>query len=249
MDHYTAKGWGVRILPYIEQLELGDRYGEEFGTLGIYGPTQIDLGLNRIKIFICPSDQQDELIWVGSTANTYTNHPEGIMFYTTNAGGVADTQSAWEPGLTVPVIHGDGMMLNIESVRIRDVFDGTSNTLMVGEVTGDESGTNNGHQWVHYTLFSTVEGINGPTSIPGSGVFNYGAGKLGSRPRDTFSSYHPGGAHFQMVDGSVQFLSEFIDQDVSKRPNDTRRWGANIRDGLVNKGSDPAWATWGGYQR
>ena len=205
LDEYYAKGWGVRILPYIEQVELANLYSVENGIWGIYGPNQIDLGLNRIQMFQCPSDPQDELIAVGSNANTYTNHPNGIMFYKTNAGGVADSRSPWEQG--IPIIHGDGMLLNILPVRIRDVFDGTSNTLMVGEVTGGEPGSNDGYQWVHYNLFSTVFGINGPASIPGEGVFT-------SRTRETFSSYHPGGAHFQMADGSVQFISENTDADV-----------------------------------
>ena len=207
LEEYYGKGWAVRILPFIEQLELGEQFNNENGIWGIYGPNQVKLGLQRIKILQCPSDNQDELIAVGSTANTYLNHPKGIMFYKTNAGGVADSQLAWEAGKAgqLPIIWGDGMLLNIRPIRIRDVFDGTSQTLMVGELTGGEPGSNRGHQWVHYNLFSTAFGLNGPGSIPGEGVFNRNAAT------DTFSSYHPGGCHFQLADGSVQFVSENID--------------------------------------
>ena len=211
LDQYYAKGWGVRILPYMEQLELSNLYSEENGIWGIYGPNQIDHGLNRIEMFQCPSDPQDELMGVGGNGNTYTNHPNGIMFYKTNVGGVADSVSPWAVGEIggIPSVNGDGMMLNFNSVGIRDVFDGTSNTLMVGELTGGEPGSNRGHQWVHYNLFTTFNGINGDGTIPGSGVFQ--------RPPlldDSFSSYHPGGCHFQIADGSAQFISEFIDADV-----------------------------------
>ena len=211
LDQYYAKGWGVRILPYMEQLELSNLYSEENGIWGIYGPNQIDHGLNRIEMFQCPSDPQDELMGVGGNGNTYTNHPNGIMFYKTNVGGVADSVSPWAVGEIggIPSVNGDGMMLNFNSVGIRDVFDGTSNTLMVGELTGGEPGSNRGHQWVHYNLFTTFNGINGDGTIPGSGVFQ--------RPPlldDSFSSYHPGGCHFLRADGSAHFESENMDQVV-----------------------------------
>ena len=208
-NEYYAKGWAVRILPFIEQVALADLFAIENGIFGIYGPNQIDLGLNRIDVLQCPSDPQDEWIHVGTNANTYTNCPIGICFYKTNAGGAADSVSAWEPGELGQIhsVNGDGMMLNFNSVRIRDVYDGTSNTLMVGELTGGEPGSNRGLQWVHYNLFTTEFGINGPGSIPGDGVFT-------RTHSDTFSSYHPGGCHFQIADGSVQFISEFIDANV-----------------------------------
>ena len=211
LTEYYGKGWGVRILPYMEQLEVSNQYGMEHGIWGIYGPHQIDLGLNRIKLFACPSDPQDELIFIGGSHHQWPNHPRGIMFYKTNAGGVADSQASWKPPtsnfLQCPTIDGDGMLLNVRPVRIRDVFDGTSNTLMVGELTGGEVGTNQGHQWVHFNLFTTLFGINGPASIPGDGVFT----RTGN---DTFSSYHPGGCHFLRADGSVKFESENIDHVI-----------------------------------
>jgi len=50
----------------------------------------------------------------------------------------------------------------------------------------------------------SINGINGPGSIPGDGIFT----RTGF---DGFFSYHPGGCHFQLADGSVRFISETID--------------------------------------
>ena len=209
LEEYYAKGWAVRILAYLEQVELSNLYGAENGIWGIYGPNQIDLGLKRIEQYLCPSDPQDELIWVGTTGNAYTNHEIGIAIYKTNVGGVADSRSGWEPGKEggTPIIEGDGMLLNIQPIRIRDVFDGTSNTLMIGELAGGEQGSHQGHWWNHFNLFSTALGINGPGSIPGEGFFQ-------RTLDDTFSSYHPGGCHFLRADGSAHFESETIDQVI-----------------------------------
>ena len=57
-------------------------------------------------------------------------------------------------------------------------------------------------------MFSTVMRINRPNTIPGAGTFLIWATEPG------FSSYHPGGAHFLRVDGSVKFESENMDQAV-----------------------------------
>ena len=209
LTSYYGKGWGVRILPYLELVELGKSYDVEFGIWGIYGPHQVELGLTRIETFQCPSDGQDELIGVGSNLNPYTNHPDGIYFYETNVGGVADSQSPWKVNGQCPIVEGDGMLLNLKRVRIRDVVDGTSKTLLVGELTGGEQGSAQGHQWVHFNLFTTLFGINGPDTIPGGDDFKRTA-------TDCFSSYHPGGCHFARADGSVHFESQDLDALVLK---------------------------------
>lgn len=43
------------------------------------------------------------------------------------------------------------------------------------------------------------------------GAFAYAAFSTGQR---SFSSYHPGGCHFALVDGSVHFISATVDADV-----------------------------------
>jgi prepilin-type processing-associated H-X9-DG protein len=87
------------------------------------------------------------------------------------------------------------------------VSDGTSKTLMAGEVTGGQPGSKNGWIWVHFDLASPFWGINGVGTIPGTGVYT----RTGD---DGFSSYHRGGCHFALVDGSVQFIRDSIDAKV-----------------------------------
>ncbi len=197
VEDYYARGWTLRILPYIEQTELDNLYSVDTGILGVYSPDVIGLARNRIDMFQCPSDPQDELIHIGS----------GIMFHSTNVGGVADSQAAWKVNFQCHTIDGDGMLYNLYPVRIRDVFDGTSNTVMVGELTGGEVGSHQGNQWVHFNVFSTIEGINGLGTIPGEGFFE-------RLETSGFSSYHPGGCHFLRADASVHFESENMDQVV-----------------------------------
>ena len=202
---YNGPGWGIMFLPYIEESAVDDMWQED-GPGGIYGPNNSKVPRNRIDPFMCPSDPQDEQVY-----NTVIFGNQ-INWWNTNMGGVADSTNAWSEdrqcyiGDNRPkyILAGDGMLANKTAVRIRDVTDGTSQTLFIGEITGGEPGSDTGWTYANGTLFSTGWGINGAGTIPGEGEFI-------SSGEPPFSSYHPGGCHFSRVDGSVQFVHQDTD--------------------------------------
>ena len=202
-DFYGA-GFCVFLLPYLEQVVIDDQWdwqGE--GIWGVYGPRNIYVGKHRIDVYLCPSDPQDELLDIGAQ----WGNP--IRWWNTNVAGVSDSFSAWEVQsnpVSRPINNGDGMLMNLRAFRVSQVFDGTSNTLMVGEITNGEPGSFQGMPWAHWNLGSPFLGINGPGTIPGEGVY--------SRTGDDFSSFHPGGCHFLRADGSARFESENMDQVI-----------------------------------
>jgi prepilin-type processing-associated H-X9-DG protein len=81
------------------------------------------------------------------------------------------------------------------------VTDGTSHTLILGEVIADPKVKNNGFFWSTWDILHTKNGIN-------TTLLNYVS------PWDvatqSFASYHKGGCNFAFADGHVTFLTETI---------------------------------------
>jgi prepilin-type processing-associated H-X9-DG protein len=88
------------------------------------------------------------------------------------------------------VVSGAGCIFDGDkSARFRDVLDGTSNTLMVGEVS---------ELWIPWTKPEDVDITQFPRLNDPKG----------------FSSDHAGGIQFLYVDGHVQFVNENIDAEI-----------------------------------
>src|SRR6185503_11163628 len=102
----------------------------------------------------------------------------------------------------------DGMFFHNSSTRMRDIADGTSNTIFLGErKTVDSLG------W-HSTWVGVVAGgEEAVTRILGVSDHtpNHPAQHI-----DDYSSWHTGGVHVLLGDGRVRFISENIDYVVYK---------------------------------
>ena len=216
---YMFFSWAVYLMPYMERDVLYDDI--DFSAYWGYFDSTSGDGLSNNEIskivltgFLCPSDPQSgELVWVtGST-------PQPDCAFTSMCGvsDSADWIEGWY-GYGVKAKNfpiNDGIMGANETCKVSDIRDGTSHTLMVGEVTGGGPGSYRGYLWISECLSDTKDGINGPFTAIG-GIF---PGMPGSIPGMTsmdsgFSSHHPGGCHFLRADGSVSFLVEDISQHL-----------------------------------
>jgi prepilin-type N-terminal cleavage/methylation domain-containing protein/prepilin-type processing-associated H-X9-DG protein len=190
------------LLPYIEQDNLQKQLNlnvREYGNCN--GPNST--GAQVVKILICPSDNMPNPV------STYTTGGVTYYFGMNSYGGNGGTRSWYISSMTT-----DGMFYINSQVRIRDIQDGTSNTLMFGERYHNDPvyagiSTLGGWAWANYNapqdyLLSTCVPINF-TLPPGTqlGYPNY--------PEDdrvcAFGSGHTSGANFCFADGSVHFLT------------------------------------------
>ena len=207
-DGINGAGWGTMILPFLDQTNL---YGLFDVNVAIEAPANAAFLETRLSVFRCPSDPQPDTFEIeeeGNPGNVLARLP--IANYIGSFGTVELDGCENAPG-TAPVAAngqcvGDGVLYHNSHIRLRDIVDGTSNTIVVGErLTRVAAG------W-HSTWTGMVsEGEEAFQRILGSAdhVPNDPAAHF-----DDFSSQHTGGAQFVLGDGSVHFVSENIDLGV-----------------------------------
>ncbi len=197
--------WGVHLLPFLDQAVRYnniDFVGNTGNVLNNAANYDANTRLGPVSAFLCPTNPQQDSI-VNKNGGFSSLLQAGMP--RTDMGGVADSDD-WRCDANYPRTDGNGLLYNLSKVRFSSVTDGLSNTLALGEITGNANSATglNGNSYAAYSIFGVKDGINGIYTVPGGGAFAF-------RPQG-FSSHHVGGAHFTLGDGSVRFISENIHQ-------------------------------------
>ncbi len=158
------------------------------------------------------------------TATTGVRATISNLAYNGNGGG--QRHGVLYGHLNIPAFGAAG--LSYKDSRIADITDGTSNTFIIGERTGGDKlyarrtvltgaavpilvGVNgggwgdaiNGEHWI--TGSPDAGPPNPLNGNPPEGPSAINSTNINGR---AFHGFHPGGCHFGMADGSVQFISE-----------------------------------------
>lgn len=226
--------WHAMILPQIEQTSLYNTLiWQETGPGNwdaVGSPNTAACG-TLIPVFRCPSMPVEAHI---------DNTPAGTVMpgrvptsYRVSAGGnpMSDDVStipAGTPSWAVALEDKtcDGIFYGCSRTNLRDVTDGTTNTIMVGESYCDPKYTKNGQEMDYWQIGAPQIG-NWVLGGTGGTEYTEGLGSTGPRINSrldplangvimeiAFGSYHTGGAFFTMADGSVKFISENVDLPV-----------------------------------
>jgi prepilin-type N-terminal cleavage/methylation domain-containing protein len=227
--------WNVYILPYIEEGTLYDLFDRGKGSFNggpnREGPNKLIHGLNRIDGFLCPSAEQLLAKHGSSTlvdgSQSYTSHYYGIMGPKgTDSAGRKYAMEKVNTGYTSGCCGGfaaQGVLRRDEATNMREILSGTSHTLLLGEIANQDGpgfgdsvvGGGDGASWVRGVGFG-VEPVN-VTGMSSAKNVADGINVIPVLFNDiSFSSSHPGGAHFARCDASVDFISEDIDLFVYK---------------------------------
>ncbi|MCA9068000.1 MAG: DUF1559 domain-containing protein, partial [Planctomycetaceae bacterium] len=185
--------WTMALLPFLDQESAFNHYDL---TKGVYAPENAEVRRSEINVYMCPSSP---------TVRGRT--PAGEDIPESSYVGCHHHEEA-------PIdVKQSGVFYLNSSTRYREIRDGSSNTIFVGEKLGTERTLG----WVSGTreTLRNTSGINvdkdrwdrwdqqqdprpepAPTQVGG------------------FGSYHTGGAQFVLGDGSVRFISENINPEI-----------------------------------
>jgi prepilin-type processing-associated H-X9-DG protein len=112
------------------------------------------------------------------------------------------------------VIYGGNSGKKTE--RIADILDGASNTIIVGEYHTKSQNRRRTFWAYAYTSYNESSITLGSPQAFGVPDYDECVNNTGSHSNDckrAFASFHPGGTHFLLGDGSVRFISDSIDID------------------------------------
>ena len=220
------------ILPFLEQGALHDQLDFRFpmslaADSSMTAPNATDAANNmaalkgtRIDLFACPSDPFDRQGTVASTSSVYYN----IDYYRTSYSFITSEWSdhgnnanlLWNSSTNTTTLRS-AFGIN-GAAKFRDVTDGLTNTVFMGESQMEKSDTNWGPFWGTWNntfWLRMSEGINVPDNPPDPRPYARAPG-----------SHHPGGCNALFGDGSIRFLKETT-------PLATLRYLARIADGQV----------------
>jgi prepilin-type processing-associated H-X9-DG protein len=200
-----AWGWGTLILPYIEQDNLFNQLNPNGQSMQAAFQNNLAALQTPVKTFICPSDPSGTLGSLNDNRKfTKVISGQAVAIaksnYIGNGGNAGGTPT-------------DGVFGVNSVVRITDITDGTSNTLLAGErdsLEGRYAGV-----WAGQSGEAQIVGTEALFGLTQYRMFDGYNGTV-NVPEAAYGSRHTGGANFLLGDGSVRFIR----RDVS--------WGSTL---------------------
>ncbi len=215
-----GQSWTTHVLGHIEQTHLAEIV--PWTDSGWWGGTDanslafIQLARAQIPTFRCPSQPGPKTGDVNGLSGRF------ITNYLGNAGGNARYDNIRSSGMD----RSNGIFLacrfNVSNTRdplaMRDVTDGTSTTLLLGEsvhLLDASKGCSICDRFSFYHM-NFDSGNGGDFSeVLGSTYYRINTDAVSNHEREcAFSSMHPGGCNGVLADGSTRFFAEAIDINI-----------------------------------
>lgn len=233
-------GWGAMLLPQLEQQPL---YNQIQFNVSIVDPSHLTVRTTPLAGFLCPSDVMPPT-WTASYG--IVKYWRGkILSFEKPICDIASANYVGVFGIGEPGVDGEGVFFRNSAVGTRDVTDGLSTTLCVGERSTNLNLNRGQATWVGSVPGAVFwscarnpidpDAGGGCHSEDGSGMTLGHTGE-GHGPGDPagdinqFLSQHGRAAHFLFCDGHVRLIQNTINYMAYKAMS-TRGEGEVISDG------------------
>jgi prepilin-type N-terminal cleavage/methylation domain-containing protein/prepilin-type processing-associated H-X9-DG protein len=206
----------VFLLPYLEEPALYALYDKSLPiwprTTAWYTANNLQLVAARPSVMVCPSDQAlafSENTLIDSSVSVYSL-PAGAQAAVGSYAFVAGTLGVSTAGDAK--FANDGLFYYVVTHKFTKVTDGTSHTMMVGEVI-DGHTQNSSNIWTRAvrSMDSQRSTDNPLNTWPGQPIAST---QYGLAVNGAFASRHPGGCQFVFGDAHVEFLQENLDAKI-----------------------------------
>ena len=229
IDSTSRMSYVAVLLPYMEQVELFERIDQS--VLWQYGAANLTVRQTPLPYVACPSAPSEKSnycykadgSWSFGEGDQYTLHYQGVAGAAGQKPFSTDYYDAseYEPDTGHGVKSTNGIFVVSKLISIDDVTDGTTHTLMIGEISWHKSeyepwlgGFSEGG-----ANMMSAKNIMWPFK---SHMFNPGQRYDPQFPDSSeicstsFGAMHPAGCNFAMADGSVTFFNEDVELDILK---------------------------------
>jgi prepilin-type N-terminal cleavage/methylation domain-containing protein/prepilin-type processing-associated H-X9-DG protein len=238
--------WMIFTAPFFEQGALSNSFnfsgdnspGGVDSPFRYFGNANVTAGSLRLNTLLCPSDTPNSNNTVSKTVNgkvfvcTYHNYAANFgnntIAQNANFNGVTYLGSPFSdigsPGVDIPAANAPIPSGGLKVLGVRDITDGTSNTLAFAEQINGQGADYRGFTWWgDATSFTTYLVPNSTLPDVSNGGCKYPFGlnppcvtKGGSNPFQYYGarSRHSGGVNATMCDGSVRFFKNTIGLNV-----------------------------------
>ncbi|MFO0900595.1 MAG: DUF1559 domain-containing protein [Pirellulales bacterium] len=227
--HIESISWRATLLPYHEQLALYDRIDFQKTALSA---GNLPVAQTLLTIYQCPDTPGnprvlESMAWL---ANSRLGVKAAACDYFAPAGVAAFVGDPSEPWLEGTFSPPQGLSEETEHYRqsasLRDVSDGLSQTVLIGERCGWPKWYVRGGELADRQYEQPAQGA----WMPPDGI-DWVMSSIAVNEHSQYNLYafHPGGAHVTMCDGSVHFLKEEVDPRIVAALV-SREGGEAIRD-------------------
>jgi prepilin-type N-terminal cleavage/methylation domain-containing protein len=209
--HYTRPGWGwgTLLLPYLDQDVLARQIDL---TTPIESPRCRELSKTVLRVFVCPSDQ-DTGVYMILDDNGADLMAAASTSYTANYGA-GRGEIGEKPN------QGNGVFFRNSAISIKDITDGSSTTLAIGERASLFAqapwvgAINGGTIRVNPNAPVVLHGIEEAPVFVMAGITNYFPPNDEMSVLYGFFSAHPKAIMFTFADGSVHPIHASIEPTV-----------------------------------